>query len=422
MSYAVIDFETTGFSPQRGDRVIEVGIVLLDPDGGVEHEWTTLVNPQRDVGATHVHGIRASDVVDAPTFGDIAGHVVSLLGGRTVVAHNQAFDVRFLRAELAAHKHELDSAYAALCTMLWSRRSYGAAKLADVCVVLGIEHSGAHAALEDARATARVLRHLMRTERQSPLWEIETSRAVFPLSGARPTTVVSAGRAARTEAKLVTGDTAEVPLWQRVSVPTDPSDPGAAIYLELLADVMEDGLISAAEYWRLGAIAEVAELSSHRLPELHALYLDAAAKEAAADGKVTSSERNELAQIATVLDLPVPEVGAALDAPKAAEAPSRTRSLDPSGGEATGARFELSPGCRVVFTGAMSRSREEWARAIAEAGFITGSVTKNCAVLVAADPMSQSGKAKTALKHGIPIVTESEFKAAFEAYLARAAA
>lgn len=422
MSYAVIDFETTGFSPQRGDRVVEVGVVLLDQDGGVEHEWTTLVNPQRDVGATHVHGIRASDVVDAPTFGDIASHVVSLLGGRTVVAHNQAFDVRFLRAELAAHKHELDSAYAALCTMLWSRRSYGASKLADVCAVLGIDHSGAHAALDDARATARVLHHLMRTERQRPLWEIETSRAVFPLSGARSTTAVSTGRAARPATKVVTDDTVEAPLWQRVSVPTDTADPGAAIYLELLADVLEDGLISAAEHWRLGAFAEVAELGSHRLPELHTRYLDAAIAEAVADGTVTTSERDELAQIATLLDLPVPEVSVAPAPSVAGKAPSRTRHAVPSGIEATGARFQLSPGCRVVFTGAMSRPREEWARAIAEAGFITGSVTKNCAVLVAADPMTQSGKAKTALKHGIPIVTEAEFAAEFEAYLARAAA
>lgn len=418
MSYAVIDFETTGFSPQRGDRVIEVGVVLVDRDGGVEHEWSTLVNPLRDVGASHVHGIRASDVVDAPTFGDIAEHLVSLLGGRTVVAHNQAFDVRFLRAELAAHKHELDAAYAALCTMLWSRRSFGAAKLADVCAVLGITHSGAHAALEDARATARVLHHLMRTERQSPLWEMEASRAVFPLRGGAAASVASTARPARTEPAPSARDTAEAPLWQRVSVPTEHADPGAAIYLELLADVLEDGLISAAEHWRLDAIADVAQIASHRRPELHAQYLKAAMAEAAADGKVTPAERAELRQIATLLDLPEPDLATGTN-PAHGAAAAVDRRATPTVTE-TGNRFVLSPGCRVVFTGAMKRSREEWARAIADAGFITGSVTKNCAVLVAADPMSQSGKAKTAAKHGIPIVTEQEFERAFEEYLAAA--
>lgn len=55
MPLAVIDFETTGLVPERADRVVEVGIVLTDDDGGIEHEWTTLVNPHRDVGASHIH-------------------------------------------------------------------------------------------------------------------------------------------------------------------------------------------------------------------------------------------------------------------------------------------------------------------------------------------------------------------------------
>lgn len=79
--------------------------------------------------------------------------------------------------------------------------------------------------------------------------------------------------------------------------------------------------------------------------------------------------------------------------------------------------FTLSPGARVVFTGTMSRPREEWARALADAGFVTGSVTKNCVALVAEDPATQSGKAKTARAHGIPIITEAQFIPAFEAFI-----
>jgi DNA polymerase-3 subunit epsilon len=55
--FAVIDFETTGFSPARGDRAVEVGVVLLARDGVREGEWDTLLNPMRDVGASWVHGI-----------------------------------------------------------------------------------------------------------------------------------------------------------------------------------------------------------------------------------------------------------------------------------------------------------------------------------------------------------------------------
>ena len=96
MTVAVVDVETTGLSP-RTDRVVEVGVVLLDDRGEVEFE--TLLDPGRDVGPTAVHGIRASDVVEAPAFADVAPYLRSLLAGRVVVAHNALFDLRFLAPE-----------------------------------------------------------------------------------------------------------------------------------------------------------------------------------------------------------------------------------------------------------------------------------------------------------------------------------
>lgn len=457
MSYAVIDLETTGFSPARGDRVVEVGVVLLDRDARVVQEWTTLVNPQRDIGATHVHGIRARDVVDAPLFGDIARDVVDLLGGRTLIAHNQAFDVRFLRAELAAQGFELSEEFAALCTMLWSRRTLGASKLGDVCSALGIDNAhahAAHAALGDAQATAQVFAALRRMTDGDHSWDADVARAVFPLGVPAAHSVHTFSPRAQASVDPVSEKPDDSPLWERITVPVPQGDPAAAIYLELLTEVLEDGLISKAEHWRLAAIAQLAGLGDARLPELHARYLDAAVAEAAADGNVTAHERRELQQIATLLDLPTPELPAG-DVPatgvtwgnatgatnwRSASEPSgasqRGSASEPSAAparatlverpsdphapiEPTGAAFTLTPGCRVVFTGKLSVPREEWAHRIAAAGLITGSMTKNCAVLVAEDPASQSGKAKGARKHGVPIVTEAEFAPVFEAFVAQ---
>lgn len=426
MGYAVIDLETTGFSPARGDRIVEIGVVLIDDSGAVEGEWTTLVNPQRDVGATHVHGIRASDVVDAPLFGDVAAHLVNLLSGRTLAAHNQEFDLRFLRAELAGQGYMLPATYAALCTMLWARASFGAAKLRDVCAVLAIENTAAHAALGDARATAAVVTALMHAVGRTNRWEADVLSAVFPLTEDSAEVARNAPRALVAEDKpMAFIDTASLPLWERVSIPLDFNDAGAAVYLDMLTRVLEDGLISTVEYSRLEAIAEVAHLSQERVSGLHRVYVAAAVDEALADGLVSEDERRELAQIATILDLPMPElpgptVVAAKGRTGGEPSPSqkvRAECVDAS--QETGAVFTLASGARVVFTGAMSRPREAWARAIAEAGFVTGSVTKNCAVLVAEDPASQSGKAKTARAHGIPIVTEAEFIPVFEAFVAQ---
>ncbi|BAX96794.1 DNA polymerase III subunit epsilon [Mycobacteroides stephanolepidis] len=82
----MIDFETTGVVPERTDRVVEVGIVLVDDWGQIKDEWTTLVNPRRGVGASHIHGITASNVLDAPEFAEISDHILAMLSGQDVIA------------------------------------------------------------------------------------------------------------------------------------------------------------------------------------------------------------------------------------------------------------------------------------------------------------------------------------------------
>lgn len=72
---AVIDVETTGLNPYRFDRVVEVAVVLVGPGQGISAELTTLVNPERDIGPTSVHGLTASDIINAPRFAQIAGHL-----------------------------------------------------------------------------------------------------------------------------------------------------------------------------------------------------------------------------------------------------------------------------------------------------------------------------------------------------------
>ena len=68
--FAVVDLETTGFS--NADRIVEIGVVLLRPDLTVERTWETLIQPGRDIPNSHIHKITATDVVDAPTFRDVA--------------------------------------------------------------------------------------------------------------------------------------------------------------------------------------------------------------------------------------------------------------------------------------------------------------------------------------------------------------
>jgi DNA polymerase-3 subunit epsilon len=105
--YAVIDIETTGLSPIHHHRILEIAVVLVDDAGSIVCEWDTLVNPQRDVGATEIHGLTATHVYPAPTFAQIAGDLAMLLLGRVPVAHNLAFDAPFLAFEFARAGHSV---------------------------------------------------------------------------------------------------------------------------------------------------------------------------------------------------------------------------------------------------------------------------------------------------------------------------
>lgn len=163
LPFSVVDVETTGLSGSK-DRIIEIAVVHCSPDGSITGEWSSLVDPGRDPGPTHIHGITASDLVGAPTFADIAAELSERLVGTMITAHNLSFDSSFLQ-------HEFDRAAIAppsepaLCTLELARivlpdqRSHS---LAACAAALGIAHPDAHRALPDTRVTAEVLRSMLR--------------------------------------------------------------------------------------------------------------------------------------------------------------------------------------------------------------------------------------------------------------------
>ena len=93
MIFSVIDVETTGLSAKTGDRILEIGVTRLTPDGKIVDTLDTLINPGRAVQATHVHGITDEMVRDAPDFRDIIPHLNTVLDGTVIAAHNASFDI-----------------------------------------------------------------------------------------------------------------------------------------------------------------------------------------------------------------------------------------------------------------------------------------------------------------------------------------
>jgi DNA polymerase III epsilon subunit family exonuclease len=164
--WAVVDLETTGFDPWPEHRAVEVAVVRLAPAGSVVAELDTLINPGRAVEATEIHGITDGMLRHAPRFAEVAGEVAALLEGAVVVAHNVLFDVGFLRGEFQQAGLTMPPV-AALCTAQLTRLLYpdSEAKLTECCRRFGIHHDEPHAALSDARATARLLTLHLETAR-----------------------------------------------------------------------------------------------------------------------------------------------------------------------------------------------------------------------------------------------------------------
>lgn len=169
--WAVIDVETSGFRPGQA-RVISIAALALDNDGRVEHSVVSLLNPGVDPGPTHVHGLTAAMLEDQPQFAEIVGDVVEVLRGRTLVAHNVAFDYAFLaaEAEMAGAELPVDSV---MCTVELVRRlglGIDNLRLETLAKHWGIPQLRPHDAFDDATVLTGVLAAALRRARDRDVW------------------------------------------------------------------------------------------------------------------------------------------------------------------------------------------------------------------------------------------------------------
>jgi DNA polymerase-3 subunit epsilon len=156
----VVDVETTGGAPRRGHRVTEVAAVRVS-GGQVREAWSTLVNPERPIPRliTSLTGITHEMVREAPRFHEVAGRVASELRGAVFVAHNAAFDWRFLCHEMSMARG-VQPAGRQLCTVRLARKllpEMTSRSLDALALWFGVEIEHRHRALDDAVATAHVL-------------------------------------------------------------------------------------------------------------------------------------------------------------------------------------------------------------------------------------------------------------------------
>ncbi|MRV76168.1 3'-5' exonuclease [Duganella sp. FT92W] len=160
----MLDFETTGLSPDNGDRITEVAALRIE-DGRITDRYVSLVNCGVRIPAfiTGLTGITQQMVDSAPPASEVVPQLVEFIGGDTLSAHNASFDEKFLHAESArcglAARH-----LGPVCSLKLARRVFpelGSYKLGTLSGSLGIRFKGtAHRAEADAEVAAQVLLHI----------------------------------------------------------------------------------------------------------------------------------------------------------------------------------------------------------------------------------------------------------------------
>ena len=369
---AVVDLETTGFRPQS-DRIVEVAVVTLSlSDLSICDEFDTLLNPERDIGAQHIHGISPDMVAGAPTFREVAATLAEHVHGAVLVCHNTGFDIPFLA-------HEFTRAGGVLhpgtprCTLAATRR-----KLSVACRDRDIPLSGAHSALADARATALLARKTLSLDaRGSARAEVRAqAQAVHTLRRSRD----SAGRLGR--------------IVERARHPD--TDAAPRLYLNALDHVLDDFVIEAAEQDILDELAVTLGMAPRQQRDVHAAYFQSLVDAVQRDNVITATEHRLLKKAHAALALPVGDL--------------------PEANDAKGSIGTLAMSTTVCFSGeafidgkSVPRGElEAVARAIGLKPVAT--VTKKGCGLLVADPDSHSTKARNARKWGIPILAPDQFR------------
>src|SRR5262249_50059009 len=144
--FAVVDVETNGLSHRR-DRLLQIAVITTTGDGQVLDRWSSSVRPRFGrVGPTHIHGLTARGLREAPAFAEVAPELVRRLDGAVFTAHNADFDWGFVARALRRAGYQPPDT-TRLCTARLSRAVAADAashRLADVCERHGITIARAH--------------------------------------------------------------------------------------------------------------------------------------------------------------------------------------------------------------------------------------------------------------------------------------
>ncbi len=300
--YSIIDLETTGFAPSRGDRILELGIAKVEEDLVID-TYSTLINPEQDISNYHIHGVEPDLVKNAPKFQEVKDYIKSFINGTTLVAHNASFDFRFLENELIDQEYKLNG----ICTIKLSRMvdsTLPSRKLDVLCEYYDIQTENSHQALADAIATSKLFSVLkneffnlhgedsFRKQFVAPISFDHTDRST--LDGIEYRRKVALKDSQKEKRKLQN-------FIKRLPTESLSDNENSRLYLDTLNEVLSDRIISNSEFKELKELVTEFSLTQEEVLELHKQYLSEVIKIYLLDGIISEFERNDLLELTQLL-------------------------------------------------------------------------------------------------------------------------
>ncbi|HUX53120.1 MAG TPA: exonuclease domain-containing protein [Williamwhitmania sp.] len=412
-NFAILDIETTGFSPKYHDKIVEIAIISIDINGKIIDTYETLINPDRDVSATHIHGITADMVKDAPRIEDVIDDILDRINNKTIVGHNIEFDLRFINHEVQRLKKQ-EIRLKGLCTLQLSRLivpDVPARKLEDFCEYFDIKNPENHSAYGDCYSTMELFNIFRTTLLDSMSMDEFNHRFCSPskinIELHLQTTTYKRSDASNLKQYESTR------LSQMISrLPTNPKESiPVQNYLNILDDILADRIITNSEFEKLQDYIIEIEISREQVIDIHNEYVRKLTRVYLLDNIISESEQKDLELVCKLLSVEKNNLKKIIEFEKAKIA--KQKISDNLGNH----NNTDCIGKSVCFTGQLNSKldgniidRTKAQQIALEHGLIIKSgVSCNLDYLVTADPNSLSGKAKKARANGVKIIAEPVF-------------
>jgi DNA polymerase III subunit epsilon len=411
LNLAFIDFETTGFSPRKGDRIVEAAVITTDWNGNILGQFETLVNPMREVTGTEIHQLTAEMLGQAPRFSEIADDLLFHLKDKIIIGHNLSFDLKFLEAELERH-FKRQFLFQGMCTLHLSKYLFPTLpvrRLEALCEFLDVELGNVHCAFADCQATVSLFSRMLSLANSQPdfVWDRFMAEPCCLDFDPYPKGIFINRNQALEKSNFKKSQLKD--FIKRL--PSDPTKEVSELqYLNLLDEVLADRLLTDAELESLKEMILLQGFARYQVKTIHEDYLRNLCRIYWIDHDLSQAEYMDLKVVSEMLGIEVQLLDEIIH-----EEEIKTKAEQLSDNPERG--FGTLTDKTICFTGSLNATLNgapidrSFAQKIAiQHGMVIKSgVSKGLDYLVTADPNSLSGKSLKARDYGVKIIAEPVF-------------